>query len=124
LRSLRSNAAVAYLPDHTYTGSHSVLIPFFGEPAVTNTATSKLVRLSGAPLLPYFFRRLEDDSGYVVNIGPALENFPSDDSVADTRRLVSLLERYIRLAPDQYLWTYRKFKGRPDTYPDVYARVP
>ena len=35
--------------------------------------------------------------------------------------LVGLLEDYIRLAPEQYLWTYRKFKGRPTGYPDVYS---
>ncbi|HEX9875085.1 MAG TPA: lipid A biosynthesis lauroyl acyltransferase [Gammaproteobacteria bacterium] len=123
LHSLRANAAVAYLPDHAYSGSHSDLIPFFGEPAVTTTATSKLARLSGAAVLPYFFHRLDDDSGYVVDIEPALENFPSEDPVADTRRLVAALEDYIERAPDQYLWTYRKFKGRPSGFPDVYARA-
>ena len=121
LRSLRSGMAIAYLPDHTYTGSHSELLPFFGEPAVTNTATSKIARLSGAKVLPYFFRRNADDSGYRVDIGPPIDGFPTDDPVADTARLVALLEDYIRLAPDQYLWTYRKFKGRPAGYPDVYA---
>ncbi|HSG66884.1 MAG TPA: lipid A biosynthesis lauroyl acyltransferase, partial [Gammaproteobacteria bacterium] len=114
--------AIAYLPDHTYAGSQSELLPFFGEPALTNTATSKLARLSGAAVLPYFFRRKEDDSGYLVEIEPPLENFPSDDAGADTLRLVAVLERQIRKAPEQYLWTYRKFKGRPPGYPDVYAR--
>lgn len=121
LRSLRSAMVIAYLPDHTYTGSHSELLPFFGEPAVTNTATSKIARISGAAVLPYFFRRNADDSGYTVDIGPPLESFPSEDAAADTLRLVRLLEDYIRLAPEQYLWTYRKFKGRPAGYPDVYA---
>lgn len=122
LRALQANMAVAYAPDQTYTGSHSELLPFFGEPAVTNTATGKLARLSGAIVLPYFFRRLEDDSGYVVDIGPPLPEFPSEDLRSDTLRLMALVEDYIRLAPEQYLWTYRKFKGRPGDYPDVYAR--
>lgn len=121
LRSLRGGMAIAYLPDHTYTGSQSELLPFFGEPAVTNTATSKIARLSGAKVLPYFFRRNADDSGYRVDIGAPLEGFPTEDAAADTARLIRLLEDYIRLAPDQYLWTYRKFKGRPASYPDVYA---
>jgi KDO2-lipid IV(A) lauroyltransferase len=121
LKSLRDNMAVAYLPDHTYTGSQSEMLPFFGEPTVTNTATSKLAQLSGAVVLPYFFRRLEDDSGYVVNIAPPLPDFPTEDAATDTQRLVALLEDYIRLAPDQYLWTYRKFKGRPSGYADVYS---
>jgi lauroyl/myristoyl acyltransferase len=36
--------------------------------------------------------------------------------------LFGLLEDYIRLAPEQYLWLYKKFKGRPPPFPDPYAR--
>ena len=121
VRSLRNNATVVYLPDHAYGGSNSELLPFFGEPALTTTATSKLAKLSGATVLAYFFHRLPDDSGYVVNIAPPLPDFPSDDPITDTRRLVAQLEDYIRVAPEQYLWTYRRFKGRPASYPDVYS---
>jgi KDO2-lipid IV(A) lauroyltransferase len=121
IKRLRDNKTVVYLPDQTYLGNQSALIPFFGEPAVTNTATPKLSKISGAVVLPYFFRRKQDDSGYVVDIGAPLENFPSDDAVDDTRRLVSLLEKYIRQVPDQYLWLYKKFKRRPVSYPNIYA---
>jgi KDO2-lipid IV(A) lauroyltransferase len=121
LRSLRDNYAVVYLPDQTYLGKQSEVLPFFGEPAVTNTATSKLASISGAPVLPYFFRRLPDGN-YRVDIGPPLGDFPSDSPARDTERLFALLEDYIRLAPEQYLWLYKKFKGRPAPLPDVYAR--
>ncbi len=121
LRGLRRNWVVAYMPDQTYLGNQSAILPFFGEPAVTNTATTKLAQISGATVLPYFFRRLPSGS-YRVDIGPPLAGFPSDDALADTRRLFALLEDYIRLAPEQYLWTYRKFKSRPPPYADAYAR--
>ncbi len=120
IRSLRNNATVIYLPDHAYEGSHSELIPFFGEPALTTTTTSKVAMLSGATVLAYFFRRLPDDSGYVVNIAPPLPDFPSDDPVHDTRRLVAQLEDHIRLAPEQYVWTYRRFRDRPEPYYHFY----
>jgi KDO2-lipid IV(A) lauroyltransferase len=120
LRNLRDNYAVCYLPDQTYLGKQSELLPFFGEPAVTNTATSKLAAISGATVLPYFFRRLPDGD-YRVDIGPPLDDFPSDSAVRDTQRLFGLLEDYIRLAPEQYLWLYKKFKGRPAPLGDVYA---
>jgi Kdo2-lipid IVA lauroyltransferase/acyltransferase len=120
LRSLRNNSAVVYMPDQTYLGSQSALLPFFGVPAVTNTATSKLAKLSGAAVLTYFFRRLPDGR-YRIDIGEPLDNFPTDDPHADTARLFALLEGYIRLAPEQYLWLYKKFKGRPAPLPDVYA---
>ncbi len=120
LRALKNRKIIAYVPDQSYVGNQGVLLPFFGEPAISNVATSKFARLSGAPVLTYFFRRLPDDSGYVIDISPPLQGFPADDPVEDTRRLNQLLEDYIRRAPDQYLWTYRKFKGRPPPYPDLY----
>jgi Kdo2-lipid IVA lauroyltransferase/acyltransferase len=121
LRNLRDNYAVVYLPDQTYLGKQSELLPFFGEPAVTNTATTKLAAISGATVLPYFFRRLPGTQGYRVDIGAPLPGFPSDDAALDARRLFGLLESYIRLAPEQYLWLYKKFKGRPAPYLDPYA---
>jgi KDO2-lipid IV(A) lauroyltransferase len=121
LRSLRDNYVVCYLPDQTYLGKQSELLPFFGEPAVTNTATSKLAAISGATVLPYFFRRLPNGD-YRVDIGAPLADFPSESAARDTQRLFGLLEEYIRLAPEQYLWLYKKFKGRPRPLPDVYAR--
>jgi KDO2-lipid IV(A) lauroyltransferase len=121
LRNLRQNYAVCYLPDQTYLGKQSELLPFFGEPAVTNTATSKLAAISGATVLPYFFRRLPDGD-YRVDIGGPLAAFPSESSLRDTERLFGLLEDYIRLAPEQYLWLYKKFKGRPAPLADPYAR--
>jgi KDO2-lipid IV(A) lauroyltransferase len=121
LRTLRDGYAVGYLPDQTYLGNQSELLPFFGEPAVTNTATSKLASISGCAVLPYFFRRLPDGR-YRVDIGAPLADFPSDSPRRDAERLFGLLEAYIRLAPEQYLWLYKKFKGRPPPLPDPYAR--
>ena len=123
LRNLRDGHAVMYLPDQTYLGNQSAMLPFFGEPALTNTAISKLAAIGGASMLPFFFRRLPDDSGYRVDIGPPVPDFPSADAAADTQRFVQRLEDYIRLAPEQYLWLYKKFKFRPPPYPDVYASV-
>jgi KDO2-lipid IV(A) lauroyltransferase len=122
VRTLRDGYAVGYLPDQTYLGNQSELIPFFGEPAVTNTATSKLVAISGATMLPYFFRRLPSGD-YRVDIGPPLPDYPSDSPKRDAERWFKLLEDYIRLAPEQYLWLYKKFKGRPAPLPDAYAGV-
>ena len=120
VRALRNNGSVCYLADLANKGSNSEIIPFFGEPAVTTTAVSKLAKITGATVLTYFFRRLPGKQGYLANIGAPLNDFPTDDVAADTSRLVKQLENYIRLAPEQYMWTYRRFKGRPETYPDIY----
>jgi KDO2-lipid IV(A) lauroyltransferase len=121
IRLLKKYEAALYMPDQTYLGNQSNLIPFFGEPAMTNTATSKIARISGAPVLPYWFRHRPDDRSYEVEICAPLADFPTADEIADTRRLVALLEERIRATPEQYLWVYKKFKRRPAEFGDIYA---
>ena len=58
-----------------------------------------------------------------MTILPRLENFPSDDAIADTKQYTAVLEQAIRCCPEQYVWTYRKFKGRPEPLPDAYANL-
>ena len=122
VRSLAENSVVWYAADQSYRRKYSALVPFFDVPAMTNTATSRLAKISGATVLTYFGRRLPDDSGYVLNIGAPLENFPSDDLVEDTTRLMKELETYVRRCPEQYGWIHKRFKGRPEPYPDLYQR--
>ena len=123
IRLLKRNEAVLYMPDQTHLGNQSALIPFFGEPAMTNIASSKIARISGAQVLPYWFRRTPDERSYEVEIGAPLEDFPTDNAIADTQRLVRLLEDRIRETPEQYLWIYKKFKRRPESFGDIYARA-
>ena len=94
-------------------------MPFFGQPAASNVATSRLAKISGAPVLPYFPQRRDDNRGYVVQIHAPLDNFPSDDPVADTRRFHELIECNVRDHPEQYLWTYKRFR-RPGPDGDPY----
>jgi KDO2-lipid IV(A) lauroyltransferase len=120
LSRLKQGFTVIYLPEQTYVGNQSALLPFFGEPAVTNIAASRIALRTDAEILTYFFRRLPGDAGYRIDIGPPLEGIPSTDALADARRLFAALERHIRAAPEQYLWSYKKFKRRPAPFADPY----
>jgi len=121
LRELAANAVVWYASDQQYSRKGSTLLPFFGVPAMTNTAISRIARISGAVVLPYFCRRLPGDEVYELIIDRPLEEFPTDDAEHDTRRLVAALEAHIRSCPEQYWWIHKRFKGRPPPYPDIYA---
>ena len=121
VRALRGNTIVWYSPDQAYTGKNSLIAAFFGEAAMTSPATSQIARISGAAIVPCLPRRLEDGSGYIVDLLPALENFPGDDPAADATRINQLLEDQIRKAPEQYYWVHRRFKGRPAGYSDPYS---
>ncbi len=120
VRSLRNGRLLWYAPDQSYDRAGSEVIEFFGVPSMHTTATSKLARLGRARVLPYFSER-RDDMTYVYRILPPLENFPSDDAVADTREYIRALEDHVRRCPEQYLWAHRKFKNLPEGYPDLYS---
>ncbi len=118
LRALQRNAAVWYAPDQTQ--KQGELVPFFGEPAMTSLATSKLARLSGAPVVPFSFRRTDDRGHYELEFHAPLRDFPTSDALADTQALVRMLEDFIRAAPEQYQWLHRRFKNRPAPWPNPY----
>lgn len=110
LQNLKQGLPVWYAPDQRFLDKNSELVPFFGHPAASNVATSRLARISRAPVLPYFPERRADNSGYVMHILPPLDNFPTDDAVADTQRFHQLIEAQVRRCPEQYLWAYKRFK--------------
>jgi Kdo2-lipid IVA lauroyltransferase/acyltransferase len=119
--ALKQNQAVWYAPDQSYRKKGAQMVPFFGIPTGTNTATSRLARMTGARVLPMFAERLPN-GGYLTRIYPALDNFPSDDPVADAERFNTLIESQARRVPEQYLWIHRRFKGMRPEDPDYYRK--
>lgn len=111
VRALRDGETVWYAPDQGRWTPQASMLPFFGHPAITNTSTSRLAAMTGAAVLSFYSRR-EEDGSYTLRISPPMENFPTDDPEADTRRLVADLETAVRAAPEQYLWVHRRFKRR------------
>lgn len=119
IRALRAGHSIWYAPDQGKRTKQSEILPFFGVPAITNTATGKLAEMTGAPVVPYFGRR-EPDGTYLLTLLPPLADFPTADAAADAIRINRLIEEQVRKAPDQYLWVHKRFKARGPGYPEVY----
>jgi len=120
VRLLRGGGRVWYGPDQTIEAPGAVYVPFFGEPVLTLTATSRLAQMGRAKVVPYFPQRR--GGRYKVVFGPALENFPGGDDSADAARINKLLEDAIRAVPQQYFWVHRRFKDGPPGRRNPYAR--
>ncbi len=122
VRALREGDVLWYAPDQGKRIKDSVIAPFFGVPAVTNAATGKIAKLGRAVVIPWGAVR-ERRAGrwhYRVTIGAPLPELP-EDPVAEATAINAVVERFVRAAPEQYLWQHKRFKNRGDGYPDVYA---
>jgi KDO2-lipid IV(A) lauroyltransferase len=119
--ALRANEIVWFAPDQSYRKKGAQMVPFFGVPAATNPATSRLARMTGAAVLPYFVERHPRCGGYTVRIDAPLQDFPGEDPAADALRVHHLIEAQVRRVPEQYLWIHRRFKSVNALDPDRYA---
>jgi len=120
LRGVRQNRLCFYMPDEDFGDRQSVFVPFFGVPAATLTTLGRMAESTGAVVMPCFSRILADGRGYEVDIDPPMENFPSGDDIEDAKRMNAVLEDGIARAPEQYMWTLRWFKTRPEGEAPVY----
>lgn len=121
VRGLRAGAGFYYLPDEDLGLDDAVFAPFFGVPAATLITVGRLAKLTDAVVLPYFPQRRADGRGYDLIVSPPLKDFPTGDAVQDATTVNRAIEDGVRTAPEQYLWTFKRFKTRPNGTPPVYA---
>jgi KDO2-lipid IV(A) lauroyltransferase len=115
LQSLKRGEGVGVLPDQVASKGDGVWVPFFGRPAFTPTLTFRLVASTGAAPLILFCERLSWGRGFRLHVMPA-PAFSADPAEA-AGQLNRAVEDLIRRYPDQYLWTYRRYKRPPGAPP-------
>ena len=120
VRAMRKGLPFYYLPDLDFGPKDAVFVPFFGVPAATVTGLSRLAKLADAVVIPITTELLPWGQGYVTRMEPPLENFPTEDVEADTRRMNEWLEQRVLQMPEQYYWVHRRFKTRPPGEPGFY----
>ena len=103
LRALKNGEAVGILPDQVPPPNEGEWAQFFGNPAYTMTLAGKLAESTGATVLMAFGERLPWGRGYVIHIAP-LSQAPTPQHINDS------IEALVRRRPEQYLWSYRRFK--------------
>lgn len=117
VRHLRKNNIIWYAPDQDYGENHSVFAPFFGNPAATITAASRLAKFNNSPVLLARHHRNDNTGKYEIEFYPFPEDYPGSDDVDDATYMNQQLEKVIRLYPAQYMWTHKRFKtqaaGKP-----------
>jgi len=122
LRAIRRGDAFFNLPDMDFGTRDAAFVPFFGVPAATLLAPSRLARAMNMVVQPVIAEMLPGGQGYRVTFQDPWPDFPTADPVADTAAVNRWIEAEIRRNPAQYLWVHRRFKTRPAGEPSLYER--
>ena len=120
VRAIRRGLVFFNAPDMDFGLRDAAFVPFFGQPAATLLAPSRLARSLGLAVQPIVAEMLPGGQGYRVVFGEPWTDWPTDHPEADAARMNAFIEAQIRERPAQYLWMHKRFKARPPGAPPVY----
>jgi KDO2-lipid IV(A) lauroyltransferase len=106
LKALKKGQVIGVLPDQVPGNGEGEWAPFFGRPAYTMTLIGRLMESSGAAVVMCHCERLPRGKGYALHFSPL--SFDARTSIP--RQMNAALEAVIRKHPEQYLWSYNRYK--------------
>jgi KDO2-lipid IV(A) lauroyltransferase len=112
LRALSNNETVALIADQSGPES-GIFANFFGRPASTHQGPAVFQLRSGAPMVMVTLIRegLEKFRIELEEIDTTNLTGTDEEKMAElTQRHVSVLEKYIRLHPEHWLWMHKRWK--------------
>jgi len=120
VKSMSPERVMIFLPDEDLGPENAVFAPFYGTEKSTLTTTARLARMGKAAALPTFAYFDEIKQKYIISVGPALEDYPSKDAVADAKTMNKALEALISQKPEQYMWFMKWYFTRPEGEDKLY----
>jgi KDO2-lipid IV(A) lauroyltransferase len=116
---LRAGHGAGVLPDQQPSRGQGRFAPFFGHAALTGVLVPRLIQRTGCLALACVCERLPHGRYrvHVLPVDDAIHDPDIDTALAAVNRAV---EDCIAVDPAQYLWSYRRFKKRPEGEPPFY----
>ncbi|AKX51452.1 lysophospholipid acyltransferase [Thiopseudomonas alkaliphila] len=114
IKEVRAGGAVGIPADPEPSESAGFYVPFLGTTALTSKFVPSM--LKGKKALGVFLHaiRLEHGRGFKVIIEAAPEAMYSRDSEQAVAAMSAVLARYVERWPEQYMWSMKRFKNRPN----------
>jgi KDO2-lipid IV(A) lauroyltransferase len=114
-RAIRGDGVLFMLIDQD-TRTKGAFVPFFGRLAYTPIGAAQLALRYRMAVVPAFVERC-DDGSLLARFLPTLD-LP-DDAVESTALMTQAIEAQIRRRPEQWVWTHRRWRRRPELEQDA-----
>ncbi len=116
LSELRQNHVVGMSADQDIDSLEGIFVPFFGRPSWTPAGPTKIALASGAAIVPAFM--VHEGDHYRLWIEEAIlpvEGVPKDEALRQmTKAWSEVVERYVRLYPNQWVWMHNRWKTKAE----------
>lgn len=113
-RLLGSGHCIGLLMDQD-AGEEGMMIDFLGRPSSTPQGPAALSRLKGAPIVPVVSYST-GDGRYIQEFFPPVKTAKTDNKERDIREmteyLAGIIEREIRLRPQEWFWIHNRWKTK------------
>src|SRR2546425_7051128 len=124
LRILQGGGTLGILVDLNTQEREGIFVDFFGVKASTTFLVAKLALRTNSEVLPVFAPWNRAQQRFLLKIDEPLKIVRSGNEEEDVRRLTqaltSVVEKYVRRYPDQWLWIHRRWKTRPPGESEIY----
>jgi KDO2-lipid IV(A) lauroyltransferase len=110
---IRAGKGAGILPDQQPSSGQGRFVPFYGLQALTGVLAPRLIQRTNCVVLLTVCERLPGGR-FRVHFMPADEAVHSPDLPTALAAVNQGVERCIAIDPAQYLWSYKRFKARPD----------
>ncbi len=110
-RALKKGQLIGILPDQNPGEEGTVMAPFFNRQVNTMTLLVRLAKKHQAKVVMLWANRLEKGKGFDLNFEPIELNLDSDNVLEQVTLMNKSIERLIERFPEQYMWTYKRFKS-------------
>ncbi len=113
---LQSGGALAFTADQN-AGDKGIFVPFFGRLASTYKSIGLLAMTHDAPVVCGYAHRQSNDYRFEVGVADVIrpEDWKGrrDPLYYITARYCRAFEKMVRMCPEQFLWSHRRWKSRP-----------
>ncbi len=116
VRALRKQQAIGLLPDQAPGAGEGVWAPFFGRMAYTITLPGKLAAPHDVPIVLVAGERLPRGRGWRMHAVRIPSPLPAK-AEEQAALINAAMEPLIRRFPQQYLWSYNRYKKRGSVPP-------
>ncbi len=114
LKALYGKNIVGILSDQD-AGKNGIFVDFFGRPTSCHSGPFEIAKHTGSLILPNFIVRTKGPYHklYLEEYIDFKQAKSGDDIKENMQKFAKLLETYIRIYPDQWLWLHKRWKSTP-----------